>query len=423
MTAPGPGRRLSAPRVVLPLAVFLAGLPLFDMVGEMVLALSGGTSGPGGLLAGELPVPQDAWVTITAFGWLPGPNMILLTGFVLSLAVTLFGAALAGAARFGALALLLAMALPLVAWSPAALGVIGGQAILLLLDRGGRRSEALHQIVRLIGMLLVLLLTWPALPALVVSLIAVALAPSAMLTVSRPTSQPAPAAVPASERSTGETAPVRPAEAPEDTGPVASAPGHLAPAETPDAGFEALEPSPDPAHPTLVEFAPEPEPEPMPEPDGPQAPRPGPFGHDPVAALAQLTPAPDLVEAARAALGDGGTALLVMARLDGLAGIAEHLGVEGGAALFAEATARLECALPPGGLLSWLGDETFAALLPAGSWSDPDALVAALAAPFAAEMHVDGRAVSMEDALHVDVLALDTETLIELIRWADAAPG
>lgn len=392
--------RPSASAIGLSVLVFVAGLALFDMIGEMVLALSS-TNGPGGflreVLGGILSPPRDGWLTVTATGWLPGPNMVLMTALVLALGLGLSGAALAGATRLGALALLLALGVPLVAWSPLALGVIGAQAMFLLLDRGGRGSEALLQMVRLVGMLTVVVLLWSVPAALAVSLIAVALAPSAMLTLSRPLAAPRWAAP--QQTTEADTAAD---DAPPSLAPLVDGPADLAPSVDQPApvGVDApTQTGAAPSHPS------------------------GPFGDDPVASLSQLTPAAALMSTARSALAAGEAAVLVLVRLDGLAGIAEHLGIVGGEALFAQATARLEAALPAGSLLSWMGDETFTALMPADAVDDPEALLAALAAPFSADLVVDGRAVSMEDALHVDVLSLTDDTLSELARWADAAPA
>ncbi|WP_211369085.1 hypothetical protein [Roseospira navarrensis] len=375
---------------VMSLLVLLAGLVLIDMLGEAVAALAGAFGGGG--LMGMLPPPLDRMMLPPpGLLWTP-PGLAGIGVLALTVSVGLYGSVQAGTARLGALALLLAVALPLVAWNPLALGVIGAQALLLAFDRTGRATETLAQIARLCGMVVALLVSWSTPAALAVSLIAVALAPSAMVTLSR------------------------------------TVPGAPARAAAPDAEPEP-EPEADPEPQPEPEPAPAPAPEPPAVPDHPATPdapdrtAPGPFGHDPVAGLSHLTPAATLAATARAALAGGETPLLVLARLDGLAGIAEHLGAAGGEALFSEATARLAAALPAGSTLSWVGDETFGALMPDAGTTDLDGLMAALAAPFASEMVIEGRAISMEDALHVDAMVVDPDALVELDRWAGAAPG
>jgi GGDEF domain-containing protein len=116
-------------------------------------------------------------------------------------------------------------------------------------------------------------------------------------------------------------------------------------------------------------------------------------------------------------LADGRPAVLAVVRMDGLAGIAEHLGAEGGERLFAVATERLAAALPDDASLSWFGDETFVALLPVSRAEDLADLGVRLAAPFAEVLMVDGRPISMEDAIHADAVALDEETLTSVTAW------
>ncbi|KAA5605585.1 hypothetical protein F1188_10115 [Roseospira marina] len=440
-------------RAMLPLVVLLAGLVLMDLLGTAIAVLTGAHAG--GLLA-LLPAPLDRVVSPPPIAlWTP-PGLAGIGALTLAVALGQYGAVRVGAPRLGALALLLALALPLVAWNPLALGVIAGQAVLLTLSRDGRGSETLTQAVRLIGLIAAVLVTWTTAPAMVVSLVAVALAPAALVAVSQPAprdavskepqaaapSAPEPEPAPAPETRTEAAPPSEPAS------PPPSAPASGAPDAEPVAEPEAPA---EPTQPAAVFVEPETfaDPEAFVEPDTLGEPKtvserktfadpetfaepdirpttpdaPGPFGTDPVAALAHLTPAPALVEAARAALAQGEVPLLALVRLDGLAGIAEHLGVQGGEALFAEATGRIAGALPVGSTLTWFGDETFAALLPASAAEDIDELMALLATPFATDLVVEGRAVSMEDALHVDAMALDADILAELDRWAGTAPG
>jgi len=402
-------------RSVLTMAVFLTALVLVDLLGGAVAALTG-SFGSGGLLA-QAPPPLGHMLSPPPAAMATPIGLALLGFLTVALAVSLYGATRSGASRLGALALLLALALPLMVWHPPALGIIGLQALLLAFSSGSSRGDAFAQVVRLIGLVLVVLITWTTPSALVVSLIAVALAPSALLAVSIPSS--------ASAETAAEAMTFAPTEALDRAGEPAIeqdlVPDRVA-SPDPSTGVATLDPA------TLEPVtlgAPDSGLAQPPQVDQDSRPEPGVFGHDPVAALAHLTPASALVERARTALieeSEASPPLLAMVRLDGLAGIAEHLDVGGGEALFAEATARLDQALPPGSMLSWLGDETFAALMVATASEDLDHVVAALATPFASEILVNGRPVSMEDAFHADVVVLDPEILEELTRWARSAP-
>jgi len=296
-----------------------------------------------------------------------------------------YAAARLGAARLGAAGALLGVTLPLMVWNPLGLVILGGQSLVLLVDRTPQGSAAITQAARVLGLCAAVLVSGGAVSPLVVTLLAAALAPSALVALSAPVREPA------AEPVAREDAPPPPA------------------------------PTPTPA----AESAPAPPPAPTPDPETAPAPKPdtatpGLFGPDPVAALAHLTPAPALVEAARTALANAQPAVLALVRMDGLAGIAEHLGTEGGETLFAAATERLAAALPQAGTLSWVGDETFVALVPVAQADDVADLGPRLAAPFAEDLIVDGRPISMEDALHVEALMLDAETLEELAGWVRA---
>jgi len=393
---------------MLPLAVFLTGLILVDLLGVTVAALTGSFGG-GGLLA-QVPPPLGHMLSPPPAVMVSPMGLAFLGFLTVALAVSLYGAARSGAARLAALTLLLALALPLMVWHPPALGIIGLQALLLAFSNGSGRDDAFTQAVRLIGLVLAVLITWTSPSALVIALIAVALAPSALLAVS----------IPASAKTATETAAFAPTAARDRADEPAFKPDLVPDGVTsPDTstGTATLDPAAfDTPEPTLAR---------SPEADQGLHSELGVFGQDPVAALAHLTPAAALVERARTALieeSENSTPLLAMVRLDGLAGIAEHLGVGGGEALFAEATTRLDEALPPGGMLSWLGDETFVALMVAAASEDLDSVVAALAAPFASEILVNDRSVSMEDAFHADVVVLDPDILEDLAHWARSAP-
>ncbi|MBB4285346.1 hypothetical protein [Roseospira goensis] len=359
-------------------------LALVDLLGEAVAARAGAFGG-GGVLA-ALPDPVGRWLSPPPYALLSPVGLAGFGGLALVAALSGIGASRLGARRGAGLLALLGLIAPLAIWNPLAIAVMGGQALVLAAGRGGAgaddpaRTRAAAQAARVLGLTAAVLLTWTTPPALVVTLVAVALAPTALEALSAPVA--GTATEDASSRS-GAAVPAAPAPA----APPALAAVAVAPEPTPDAGA-------------------------------------GPFGHDPVAALEHLAPASALVEAARAALARGEVPIVAVVRLDGLAGIAEHLGVRGGEALFAESTERLAAALPDDGMLSWMGDETFAALLPAAGCPDLGVLGETLAAPFTEDLIVDHRPISMEDAVHVDAMALDQAALADLASLAKAgAPG
>ncbi len=357
----------------------LAMLALVDLLGEAVAGHAGAFGG-GGLMAslpGELgrwlvPPPQVLWSTTGLVG----------LGALAALAAALSAlAARLGAARpSAALVLLVGLVGPLSIWNPLGLFVLAGQAMglaVIAMARGAPGGRAGEETARILGLAAAVLLTLTTPPALVVTLLAVALAPGLLAALTAPAEGRAAVLAPGPDGASG---PARD--------------GALPPASSP-ASSPALS----------------------------SAPPAGPFGPDPVAAHDHLMPAIDLIAQGRAALRSGTGPVLLVARLDGLAGIAGHLGAAGGAALFTEASGRLAGALPADCRLAWIGDETFAALLPAATAADLETLELRMAEPFAMDLHVDGRTVSMEDALHIDATTLDAALLDELARQAGLQPG
>jgi len=397
-------------------------LLVVDGLGTVVAGHAGALGG-GGFLA-ALPSP---------LGTLLAPPPTVLGGPVglTALATLAFGVAACGhgvargdVARFaGALDVVALLAVGVV-WAPWMGAVVGGQALFLALagwfnrgrgPHGGALVPGVTQAARLLGLVAATLLVSTTPPALVVALLVAALAPWALarLMFGRVAAPPVWAR--------------RGPEAPAVEAPVDGPAGASAEASSATAPVEAvLDPQT-----ALVEA-------PAEIPAGPAPasrttePAIGPFGADPAAAVAHLVPATRLVQAASGALESGGGAILAVIRVDGLAGIAEHLGASGGGTLFAQTSGRLAEALPDAALLAWMGDETFAALVPVpgdggAAATDVDSVLGALgeglASPFAAEMIVEGRSISMEDAVHVEAMALQGEMLPDLVQWAGTAPS
>lgn len=407
---------MTAVRLGLPLVTGLMVLALLDLLGAAMAAHLGAHIG--GLSAvgvlGLLPAPLDGWLSPSPVVLRTTGGLFLLAGLALACALASLACSRIGADRLGGLAGLTGVSVALAVWSPLGLTILGGQAVLVgLVGRTAAdpRTGAVIGMARLLGLAAAVLTAGPAVPGLVVTLLAAALAPDALAALRRAPTDPSRQEREAETETETETR-ADPSAIPADLG-WARASTPVDPPTTPAPAPPRSEPAP------VSDQAPDPDPEAAAPP-----PSAGLFGHDPVSALAHLTPAETLVSAARAALAKGETSLLVVARLDGLAGIAEHLGVGGGEALFATATERLASALPADSLLAWIGDETFAALITDSGTIDLEALCDSLAAPFAEHLMVAGRPISMEDALHVDATALNTETFEELARWvSDGAAG
>lgn len=377
-------RPLAPPRMagLAALAAMIAlALPiLMDLLGGAVTDLTD-TIPAAGLLRGLVPWP--AWP-------LSPPGLATLTGLIVATALGWLGTARLGARRLGGLAVLIGLTVSLAAWAPLVLPVMGFQALALLFDRSPEGARTLPMVTRLLGVVAAILLTGHSPPAMTVAVVCAALAPDALATLARPLARQ-----PDGTEQTSTTGTQAPPSASEIEAEAATAP----PAARESSGAAGSSPT------AIVDATP-----PAEAHAGPHAL----FGTDPVTALAHLTPADHLLETARDILADGRTPIVAVLRLDGLTGIAEHLGVGGGEDLFAVATERLAQALPADGVLSWLGDETFAALLPSATANDMEALETALTAPFIDDMIIDGRPISMEDALHVDAAVVDEAILDEL---------
>lgn len=389
-------------------------LVLVDLLGAVV-AGHAGVMGGGGLLA-VLPAPLGTWLAPPPTQLGNPVGLAALAALALLVASCGHGVARGDVARAAGTLDLAALLAVGVAWAPLAGAVVGGQALFMALagwinrgrgPEGGALVPGVTQAARLLGLVAAILLVATPPPALAVTMLVAALAPWALarLLFGRVAAPP-----------------VRACRGPEAVpvgGPVA------APPPPPPAMVPEEDAAWDPAPVAVVEAPSLARPVP--------APAVGPFGADPAADVAHLVSAAALGQAASAALEGGGGAILAVIRVDGLAGIAEHLGATGGGILFTETSGRLAEALPDSALLAWMGDETFAALVPVADTgsgaarADVDDVLGGLghglAAPFAAEMIVEGRSISMEDAIHVEATALQGEMLPDLVQWAGAAPG
>ncbi|MBB4264720.1 hypothetical protein [Roseospira visakhapatnamensis] len=413
-------------------------LVLVDLLG-MVVAGHAGAFGGGGLL-GMLPPPVGSWLAPPPMLLVAPEGHAALAALAVLVAACGHGVARGDAARMaGALDLVAVLAVGVI-WAPVVGAVVAGQGAFLALagwinrgrgPGGGAMVPGVTQAARLLGVCAAVLLVDTTPPALMVALVVAGLAPWALarLLFGRDAAPPVRARrrsastpdAPSGEPDDRPTAP-DPEEAATVDGlvdPVADDDRLLDPVG--DAGAEVGDEVGDEGADRMVD----PDADRLPPRVVPMAPVTGPFGADAVAETADLVPATDLPEAARVALNAGGGAILAVIRVDGLAGIAEHLGVTGGGVLFTQTSGRLAGALPAGALLAWMGDETFAALVPvAGGTASGDmdsvlgSLGGGLAAPFAADLVVEGRAISMEDAIHVEVTALQVEMLPDLAQWA-----
>gem|GEM_PF-2530175 len=412
---------------VLALLGALGLLALLEGLGQMADA-SAIALGGGGLSA-LLPPSMAVWITLPLPLMGTPSGLASLGGLALLVAACGHGVARGDVARVAGGLDLLALLIVGMAWAPWAGAVIGGQTVFLaltgLINRGrgpggGPLVPGATQVARLLGLVAVVPLVIGSISSLVMALLVAALAPWALarLLFGRW------AAPPVRARG-GEGAKAPPGATPK-SGLDADAEPKPKPKPKPEPHSA---PEPGPAHALAPTFAllPDPETDPDPKADTSEDADPGPFGRDPAAGAAYLVPPERLVAEARAALDGGRSAILAVIRIDGLAGIAEHLGATVGAALFDQTGQRLADALPEDATLCWMGDETFAAMAPVAGSEDLDdglaSLGAALAAPFAADMVVEGRAISMEDALHVEVTAVQAEMMADLERWAVSAPG
>jgi len=403
-------------------------LIVVDLLGQVAAGHAGAFGGVGLLAA--LPVSVGVWLSLPPMLLIGSTGLAVVAGLAAVVMACGHGVARGDVARFAGGLDLLAVLAAGVVWSPMVAAVIGAQAVFLALacwinrgrgPQGGSVVPGVTQATRILGVVAAIWLGSTTPPALAVSLVVVALAPWALvrLMFGRVVAPPVRSSAPAQAEVSEEAESVDEAETPTLEG--GGAPD-LAAGEPEDVWIRPVGlPTPsevvDPAVVSVSEV--------------PAAPSgAGPFGVDPLADTAHLAPGSRLIDSARDALESGGGAILAVIRVDGLAGIAEHLGETGGGALFAQTSERLAEALPETAHLAWVGDETFAALVPVVGESasgDMDSLLGSLgdglAAPFAAEMVVEGRAISMEDAIHVEVTVLQAEMLPDLEHWVAATPG